>query len=169
VAATNLDIEELVAAGSFREDLYYRLSVIPIHLPPLRQRQEDIPLLLRHFAARAGCPHVVFAKELLEALNVYPWPGNVREMENVLEYALHLTDEGELIRPEQLPPKILGKTDASERPRDFVSIEEYTKQSIVLLQSDHSEEQIAEILGISRKNLWEKRKRWSLPRPEKSI
>ncbi len=99
----------------------------------------------------------------------YSWPGNVRELENAIEYALHLTNQGEPIRPEQLPPKILSKTDASRRLLDFISIEEYTKHSILLLQSDHSEEQIAEILGISRKNLWEKRKRWSLPRPEKPI
>ncbi len=98
----------------------------------------------------------------------YPWPGNVREMENVIEYALHLTDEGNPIRPEQLPPKLLAKTDASWSPGDFVSIEEYTKQSILVLQKDHSEEQIAEILGISRKNLWEKRKRWNHPTAGKS-
>jgi len=99
----------------------------------------------------------------------YPWPGNVREMENVIEYALHLTDEGQPIRPEQLPPNLLGKKDISWSPKDFVSIEEYTKQSILMLQSDHSEEQIAEILGISRKNLWEKRKRWGLPRTENPV
>ncbi len=99
----------------------------------------------------------------------YPWPGNVREMENAIEYALHLTDEGNPIRPEQLPPNLLSKKDVQWSPKDFVSIEEYTKQSVLVLQRDHSEEQIAEILGISRKNLWEKRKRWSLPRPEKPI
>jgi transcriptional regulator of acetoin/glycerol metabolism len=89
-------------------------------------------------------------------------------MENVIEYALHLTDDGNPIRPEQLPPKLLAKTDASWSPGDLVSIEEYTKQSILVLQTNHSEEQIADILGISRKNLWEKRKRWNIPRPEKS-
>ena len=99
----------------------------------------------------------------------YPWPGNVREMENVIEYTLHLTDEGNPIRPEQLPPKLLSKTEVSWSPQDFVSIEEYTKQSIQALQSDHSEDQIAEKLGISRKNLWEKRKRWGLVRPEKAV
>jgi transcriptional regulator with PAS, ATPase and Fis domain len=98
----------------------------------------------------------------------YRWPGNVREMENAIEYALHLTDEGNPIRPEQLPPKIFAEAEASWSPRDCVSIEEYTKQTIVLLQRDRSEEQIAEILGISRKNLWEKRKRWNLQRPGKN-
>jgi len=89
-------------------------------------------------------------------------------MENVIEYALHLTDEGNPIRPDQLPPKLLANPDATWSPKDFVSIEEYTRQSIIVLQTEHSEEQIAGILGISRKNLWEKRKRWNLPRPLKT-
>jgi transcriptional regulator with PAS, ATPase and Fis domain len=98
----------------------------------------------------------------------YGWPGNVREMENAIEYALHLTDEGGPIRPEQLPPKLFAETDVSGGPRDCVSIEEYSRRSVAALQTDHSEEQIAKILGISRKNLWERRKRWNLPRPAKS-
>jgi len=89
-------------------------------------------------------------------------------MENAIEYALHLTDEGNPIRPEQLPPKFSAGAESSWSPRDCVSIEEYAKQAIAMLQGDHSEEQIAGILGISRKNLWEKRKRWNLQRPGKS-
>jgi transcriptional regulator with PAS, ATPase and Fis domain len=157
----------------FREDLFFRLNVIPIFLPPLRERREDIPLLATHLLQRLCDSHsrnvTGISSEGLKILMDYPWPGNVRELENVIEYALHLTNEGEPIRPEQLPPKILGKTDASWRLGDIISIEEYTKQSILLLQNEHSEEQIAGILGISRKNLWEKRKRWDLPRPEKPI
>jgi two-component system response regulator HydG len=173
ISATNRNLDEAVRDGVFRQDLFFRLNVIPIFLPPLRERREDIPPLAIHLLQRLCDAHsrnvTGISSEGLKALMDYPWPGNVRELENVIEYALHLTDEGEPIRPDQLPPKMLGKTDASVRLRDFVSIEEYTKQSILLLQSDHSEEQIAEILGISRKNLWEKRKRWSLPRPEKPI
>ena len=89
-------------------------------------------------------------------------------MENMIEYALHLTDEGNPIRPEQLPAKLFSEAEASWSPGDLVSVEEYAKRSIDRLQSDHSEEQIAEILGISRKNLWEKRKRWNLKRPGKN-
>jgi transcriptional regulator with PAS, ATPase and Fis domain len=92
----------------------------------------------------------------------YPWPGNVREMENMIEYAVHLTDNGNPIRPEQLPPKLSAQPVSAPCPRDFVSIDEYVKQSISLLQEDHSEESIAKILGISRKSLWEKRKNWNL-------
>jgi two-component system response regulator HydG len=173
ISATNRNLDEAVRGGVFRQDLFFRLNVIPIFLPPLRERREDIPLLATHLLQHLCDAHsrnvTGISSESLKMLMDYPWPGNVRELENVIEYALHLTNEGEPIRPEQLPPKILGKTDASRRLGDFISIEEYTKQSIQLLQSDHSEEQIAEILGISRKNLWEKRKRWSLSRPEKPI
>ena len=169
IAATNRDLDEAVRDGSFREDLFFRLNVIPIHLPPLRDRREDIPPLAAHLLQRLCDAHARnisgLSPEALKAFMNYPWPGNVREMENAIEYALHLTDEGNPIRPEQLPPKLFAEAAASGRPGDCVSIEEYAKQAIAILQRDHSEEQIAEVLGISRKNLWEKRKRWSLPRP----
>jgi PAS domain S-box-containing protein len=171
IAATNKDLEEAVRDGSFREDLFFRLNVIPIFLPPLRERKEDIPPLAAHLFQRLCDAHsrnvTGLSPEALRAFMNYGWPGNVREMENVIEYALHLTDEGNPIRPEQLPPRLFSEAEASWSPGDLVSIEEYAKQSIDRLQSDHSEEQIAEILGISRKNLWEKRKRWNLKRSGK--
>ena len=173
ISATNRNLEEAVRDGVFRQDLFFRLNVIPIFLPPLRERKEDIPPLAAHLLQRLCDAHsrnvTGISSEVLKAFIIYPWPGNVREMENVIEYALHLTDEGKAIRPEQLPPNLLGRKDISWSPKDFVSIEEYTKQSILILQRDHSEEQIADILGISRKNLWEKRKRWALPRAENRI
>jgi len=148
------------------------LNVIPIFLPPLRERKEDIPPLAAHLLQRLCDSHsrniTGLSPDALRAFMNYHWPGNVREMENAIEYALHLTDEGNPIRPEQLPPKLFAGAEASGSPRDFVSIEEYVKQSIVMLQRDHSEEQIADILGISRKNLWEKRKRWDLQKTEKN-
>jgi two-component system response regulator HydG len=172
IAATNRDLEEAVREGSFREDLFFRLNVIPIFLPPLRERREDIPPLAAHLLQRLCDAHSRnisgLAPEVLRAFMNYRWPGNVREMENVIEYALHLTDEGKPIRPEQLPPKLFAGEDASWSPGEFVSVEEYAKQAIAALQKDHSEEQIAEILGISRKNLWEKRKRWNLQRSGKN-
>ncbi len=173
ISATNRNLEEAVRDGAFRQDLFFRLNVIPIFLPPLRERKEDIPPLAAHLLQRLCDAHsrnvTGISSEVLKAFMAYPWPGNVREMENVIEYALHLTDENKPIRPEQLPPNLLGEKEIAWSPKDFVSIEEYTKQSILILQRDHSEEQIAEILGISRKNLWEKRKRWVLPRTENSI
>ena len=173
ISATNRNLEEAIHDGLFREDLFFRLNVIPIFLPPLRERKEDIPPLATHLLQRLCDAHsrnvTGISSQTLKVFMTYRWPGNVRAMENVIEYALHLTDEGNPIRPEQLPPKLLAKTDVLWSPRDFVSIEEYTKQSILLLQMDHSEEQIAETLGISRKNLWEKRKRWNLHRPGKTV
>jgi two-component system response regulator HydG len=172
ISATNRNLEEAIRDGVFREDLFFRLNVIPIFLPPLRERKEDIPPLATHLLQRLCDAHsrkvTGISSETLKVFMTYPWPGNVREMENVIEYALHLTDDGNPIQPEQLPPKLLTKTATSWSPRDFVSIEEYTKQSILVLQMAHSEEKIADILGISRKSLWEKRKRWNLPRPEKA-
>jgi two-component system response regulator HydG len=168
IAATNRNLEEAIRDGVFREDLFFRLNVIPILLPPLRERKEDIPPLAFHLLHRLCDAHsrnvTGIASEVLKAFMVYAWPGNVREMENVIEYALHLTDEAQPITAEQLPPYLSGKKDLSESPRDIVSIEEYTRQSIQILQNDHSEEQIAGILGVSRKSLWEKRKRWEVPR-----
>ena len=173
ISATNRNLEEAIHDGVFREDLFFRLNVIPIFLPPLRERKEDIPPLATHILQRLCDAHsrnvTGISSQALKIFMNYPWTGNVREMENVIEYALHLTDEGNPIRPEQLPPKMLANTDAAWSPRDFVSLEEYTRQSIFVLQTEHSEEQIAGILGISRKNLWEKRKRWNLPRPLKTV
>jgi two-component system response regulator AtoC len=172
IAATNRNLEEAIRDGIFREDLFFRLNVIPIFLPPLRERKEDIPPLATYLLQRLCDAHsrnvTGISSQTLKIFMNYTWPGNVREMENVIEYALHLTDEKNPIRPDQLPPKLLANPDATWSPRDFVSIEEYTKQSIIVLQTEHSEEQIAGILGISRKNLWEKRKRWNLPRPLKT-
>ena len=172
IAATNRDLEESVREGTFREDLFFRLNVIPVALPPLRDRKEDIPPLAAHLLQRLCDEHARnvtgLAPETLKAFMNYDWPGNVREMENAIEYALHLTDEGGPIRPDALPPKLVAQSAASWGPGLCVSIEEYTRQSILALQDDHSEEEIAEVLGISRKNLWEKRKRWNLRRPGKT-
>jgi PAS domain S-box-containing protein len=169
VGATNRDLEEAVRDGVFREDLFFRLNVIPIYLPPLRERREDIAPIANHVLHRMCDAHSrqvtgISSKTLKKFLD-YPWPGNIREMENVIEYALHLAEDNHTIEDKHLPPKLLNKS-AQEWPRsDLVSIEEFTKRSIIALQSEHTEEQIAEILGISRKNLWEKRKRWGLNRP----
>jgi transcriptional regulator with PAS, ATPase and Fis domain len=168
ISATNRNLEEAIRDSVFRQDLYFRLNVIPIFLPPLRERTEDIPPLAFHLLQRLCDAHSRnipgIAPEVLKAFMAYAWPGNVREMENVIEYALHLTDEGKSITLEHLPPALTGTKEIPPGPTNPVSIEEYTKQSIRILQLDHTEEQIAAILQISRKSLWEKRKRWDLPR-----
>jgi len=136
LAATNLDIEGAVAAGRFREDLYYRLSVIPVHLPPLRQRPEDIPLLLRHFASKAGFPGVSFTREALDALTSYAWPGNVRELENIVTRIM-LLREGDTVGLEGLPKKILIRQDREGQravvnlPPEGYSLEQLEREVVV--------------------------------------
>jgi len=107
VSATNLDIDKAIADGAFREDLYYRLSVIPIHLPPLRERRPDIPLLIRYFCGKHGAEKVSFAKDALETLVNYGWPGNVRELENTVERLLIMRN-GDLVGLDELPDKLLA-------------------------------------------------------------
>ncbi len=106
-AATNTDLEKAIREGVFREDLYYRLAVIPIHLPPLRERREDIPLLIRHFAAKHGAETISFSDEAVEALSAYDWPGNVRELENTVERLL-IMREGDAVTIGDLPDKLRG-------------------------------------------------------------
>ncbi|SDF86154.1 sigma-54 interaction domain-containing protein [Desulfovibrio legallii] len=110
VAATNRDLEVEVAAGRFREDLYYRLNVIPLHLPPLRERGGDVLLLARHFlnhfCAKKGRPPLGLTPDARRVLVAYAWPGNVRELENFMERLSILVD-GDTVRPEDLPAKIL--------------------------------------------------------------
>ena len=168
LAATNRNLEEAVKDGLFREDLFFRLNVIPIYISALRERKEDIPLLANHILQQLCDVHkrhiTGISSQTLKKLMDYPWPGNVREMQNVLEYALHIAEDNGTITNEHLPPK-LQDIQKSFSNKQFISIEEFTKQSILALQNEHKEEEIAEVLGISRKNLWEKRKRWGLNRP----
>jgi DNA-binding NtrC family response regulator len=119
VTATNRDLQKEVAAGAFREDLFYRLNVVPVHLPPLRERTVDIPLLVEHFIARfnerlkkqiAGID-----EEGLTRLMAHPWPGNIRELENVLERTI-LFCEGPKIRASDLPPEISGGSGPTVLP-----------------------------------------------------
>ena len=111
LAATNKDLEEEIRQGRFREDLYFRLNVIPVVVPPLRERPEDIPLLAAHFlegyCARMGRPPKVLTPEAVEALQGYPWPGNVRELKNLMERLVILC-QGDTITPDDLPPSIRG-------------------------------------------------------------
>jgi PAS domain S-box-containing protein len=171
ISATNRDLDDAVRNKTFREDLFFRLNVIPLSVPPLRERREDIPPLATHLLQRlcdARSRNITgISSEALKRLVAYDWPGNVRELENAIEYALHLTDDGQSIDLEQLPVRLTGATNDGWNMTDLVSIEEYTKRSILSLQGDHSEGEISEILGITRKSLWEKRNRWSLPRSDK--
>ena len=149
ISATNVDLEEEIKRGNFREDLYYRLNVIPITIPPLRERTEDILPLLRHFLAK-NCQAMQrnvmsIDKDALEALELYNWPGNVRELENVMERVVALT-EGEHITLHDLPPNI-GRI-YSERKETHTRVTE-DGLDLVKTISDIERKMISDALGLS--------------------
>jgi len=169
VLATHRDLQEMVKEGSFREDLYYRINVLTIEIPPLRQRKIDVIPLVQHYVKKFS---EEFGKNIegvtVEAQKIlidYNWPGNVRELRNVVERAVLLC-EGKRITPEHLPENMKGKdTFVEEALSKGLSIEEYTKAFILRYQEIYTEQELADKLGITRKTLWEKRKRWGLKRP----
>ena len=166
IAATNIDIVKAVREGLFREDLYYRINVFSITLPPLRERKEDIIILAGHFLAKysqeIGKQVSFIDDQALRLLMEYSWPGNVRELQNIIERAVLITEDNTLF-PEHLPEGMrTSDTFVSQAFDNALSIEEYTKQFILKYQACYTEQKLAEMLGITRKALWEKRKRWSL-------
>ncbi|WP_242371836.1 sigma-54-dependent transcriptional regulator [Anaeromyxobacter sp. SG26] len=158
VAATNKDLAAAVQAGRFREDLYYRLNVVTLRIPPLRDRREDIPLLVEHFAAKHGHPQAVVTPAAREMLVAWRWPGNVRELENVVARALALNPTG-VIEPDALPESIRGPgatpipaVAAGERPTLAELERRYAAQ--VLAEQGGNKTRAAEVLGIDRKTLY---------------
>jgi DNA-binding NtrC family response regulator len=152
VAATNRDLAELMRSRKFREDLYYRISAFPIHLPPLRERLEDIPalaeFLLNKIAARLGRSLKKLTPESMQALRNYSWPGNVRELENVLERAL-IVASSDLIIPQDLPFQSLVREEA---PKTLAEVEKRTILA-VLKANQGNQRQTADQLGISLRTL----------------
>lgn len=168
IAATNRDIGEAVKRGGFREDLFYRINVVTIKIPPLRERREDILMLARHFLDKysheIGKPVRSMDDRTLKILHDYDWPGNVRELQNIIERAVLIT-ESETILPEHLPEGLKTKSSFfNESVEKALSIEDYTREFVIRYQSKYTEQKLAEMLGISRKALWEKRKKWGLSR-----
>ena len=165
IAATNKDLEQEVAQGRFRSDLLYRLRVIEIRIPPLRERPEDILPLSRHIviklARRLKLPRLRLDASCIDYLQAYPWPGNVREMENSLERAAVLSQDG-VIRPEYLPPHIVDEAAGRVRQRGRVNrtLDEIEREHImtVLLANGNNRSKTAEILGISPVTLWRRLK-----------
>ena len=168
IAATNRDIVKAVREGILREDLYYRINVVTITLPPLRERKEDILILARHFLEKYSQEigkQVQFIDDAaLRILMDYNWPGNVRELRNIIERAVLITDSSAIF-PEHLPEMLkITNSFLTEAFNNTLSIEDYTKEFILRYQSGYPEQKLADMLGITRKSLWEKRKRWGIPK-----
>ncbi|MGD0585809.1 MAG: sigma-54 dependent transcriptional regulator [Oryzomonas sp.] len=175
VAATNLDMEKALSEGTFREDLYYRLSVIPIHLPPLRERPDDIPLLLRYFCVKHGSPQVGFDRQALDTLVKYGWPGNVRELENTVERLLIMRNS-DTVTPEDLPDKIRsgnsapsGTSAVINLPAEGYPLEQLEREVVVaaLERNNWNQTAAARFLRIPRHTLIYRMEKYGIIPPEK--
>ena len=167
VAATNKNLEELVRKGQFREDLYYRINVIALYLPPLRDRGEDIPLLAKHFLSKRieeeHRPNQDFSKDAIDLLARYPWPGNVREMENIIEQAFIWSKGSDAVTPEHLPTILRNDTRSSSLRDDTLAgrlslekaVMEFEREIILdaLKKNNYIQTHAATQLGISRRML----------------
>ncbi len=168
ISATNQDLKQLVKQGSFREDFYYRINVIPIHVPPLRERIGDIPILaesfFRHLQVKSGKAIKEISAEALGCLIQHLWPGNVRELKSAFEYAF-VSCNGPAILPQHLPLEIIKKR-ASADIEFFPSegLEKVKKQRLIdaLRQSNGNQSEAARILGISRTSVWNQIKRFNI-------
>jgi len=173
LAATNKDLLEEVENGNFREDLFYRLKVIPIHIPPLKQRRNDIPLLARHFLHRFALDQKKeiqdISRDAMRLLLDYSWPGNVRELENIIEHAL-IVCQGEIIERHHLPLALQqGISQAwpvgdTALPDDAVEISEKQMIMDMLQRYGWNKGQTAAALNIDRTTLWRKIKKYNISR-----
>jgi DNA-binding NtrC family response regulator len=177
IAATNSDLRRMVSDGAFREDLYYRLNVIPVHIPPLRDRKEDIPLLVQHFLEKfrpdAGKPMTV-SQEAMRHLMAYPWPGNVRQLENAIERALAFGAGRTQIDVGDLPPEVQQAQEAAvpaviSLPDNGLDLAEYVgriERELIQLSLDRTrgnKGKAARLLNLKRTTLVEKLKRFPQP------
>ncbi|HHG1092131.1 TPA: sigma 54-interacting transcriptional regulator [Escherichia coli] len=180
ISATNQNLAQFIAEGKFREDLFYRLNVIPITLPPLRERQEDIELLVHYFlhlhTRRLGSVYPGIAPDVVEILRKHRWPGNLRELSNLMEYLVNVVPSGEIIDSTLLPPNLLNngtteQSDVTEVSEAHLSLddaggtalEEMEKQMIREALSRHnSKKEVADELGIGIATLYRKIKKYEL-------
>jgi DNA-binding NtrC family response regulator len=171
IAATNADLEKAIKHDRFRPDLYYRLNVIPVHLPPLRKRRDDVPLLVNHFLTKFNDSlepekQKGITKESMEVLMGYDWPGNVRELENVVERAVILEDS-KLITVESLPDKLRRREPSTQRlitDKAQVTLEELEREYLIKVLNDTSwqKKKASAILGINASTLYRKIQRYGL-------
>ena len=176
IAATHRNLLDMVSKGQFREDLYYRLNVIELRCPPLRERGEDVLLLAEFFLnaiqTQMARPELRFSQDAQQAIQQHHWPGNVRELANVIERAVVLC-EGPLIdaldlslqSPDNNPPQFsAGEQRRPSENRPMMSLEDYFQHFVLSHEEQMSETELAKRLGISRKSLWERRNRLGIPR-----
>jgi transcriptional regulator with PAS, ATPase and Fis domain len=170
ISATKVPLEERVREGRFREDLYYRLQVVPIQLPPLRERQGDVPLLVAHFISRFGASREFEVRaEDLAAMEAYAWPGNIRQLENHVERAIALAGGSHTLKREHLLPghSTIGAQAAAPGQetrslREVLVEAEKAHLKLVLAAQGGHRTNAARVLGISRKVLWEKLKDYGI-------
>ncbi|MBI3932051.1 MAG: sigma-54-dependent Fis family transcriptional regulator [Acidobacteria bacterium] len=166
VTATNQDLQARVRAGTFRDDLYWRLNVFLLEIPPLRERREDVPLLAQHFLSRFAASMsrkgLRFAPEALQAIEAYPWPGNVRELQNAIERAVVVAD-GTLIEPRHLPLRVT-ETLPGPAPGSLAEMEKIHIRT-VLANAEWNISRAAHVLGVDRTTLYNKIRRYGLERP----
>lgn len=180
ISATNQNLDQYIAERKFREDLYYRLNVIPLRLPPLRERLDDIELLIHYFlqlhTRRLDLVYPGVAQEVIDFLKCYRWPGNIRELSNLMEYLVNVVPSGEVIDISLLPPNLLSGIDVSERPvsrptealtpaedENVTALEKMERQMIGEALARYSnKKQAAEELGIGIATLYRKIKKYAL-------
>jgi transcriptional regulator with PAS, ATPase and Fis domain len=161
ITATNKNLEELIAQGRFREDLYFRVNVFPLGIPPLKDRMDDIPLIIQHFIAQHNLTSskkiVAMSPEAVARLSAYSWPGNVRELRNAIEYALVLCPGGQ-IDVQHLPHKVLSENICPPAPEPMPARE---RDELVkaLQQVGGNQSAAARLLGVSRVTIWKRMKR----------
>ena len=162
IAATNKDIKKLVNEHRFREDLYFRIAVFPINLPPLRARREDIPLLARHFLAKRST-NAQISPEAMELLMDYNFPGNVRELENILERALILSGGGNIL-PEHLPDLEIAIAESASLQPGETTLDELEKKMLIaaLEKAGGNKSKAAKMLGITRRMIYTRLKKYGL-------
>jgi transcriptional regulator with PAS, ATPase and Fis domain len=168
IAATNKNLAEMVEEGSFRQDLYYRLNVFSLYLPPLTERKEDISILVQHFLQNGPRPAEI-SPSAMHILLAYPWPGNVRQLENVIERAAVMS-ENDIIDVPHLPPEIRGRvsTGPQKMSDGFSSLDEQLREiekgMIIdaLLKTGGVQVRAAELLGINQRSLWHRIKKYHI-------
>jgi transcriptional regulator with PAS, ATPase and Fis domain len=173
VSATHRDLEKMVRTGGFRQDLFYRLHVFPLHMPSLRERRDDVPILARHFLERyareLGRSVTASRRNAWTRMAAYDWPGNVRELQNEIQRLLIFRSEGDLVQVEDLSPRILGESrlvDDGDIPRgnlkEMMDAVERVLLSRTLREHGHNKTRAAEVLGITREGLHKKLARFGM-------